>query len=260
MANLSTYSKNALVQWLDGKADMPAAATVYLALFNGDPSGAGTEVTTTVCSGRLAISSAMGTSSGGAGSATHAADLVFTTSALAAATVNYVAAYDAATNGNLLWYRSVTSNAVAIGNTVKINAGVLIVTAGGDLTSTYTKDYLVNWMTGKASFPAKTDRYMALFNGDPQGAGAEVTGTIRPAGRIDFTSLMADASSGSAANTSIINYGSAAAGATVSHTAAFDDASAGHLLCSHALTGGTQNITTGNPVYIPIGGHVTAAA
>jgi hypothetical protein len=259
MANLSLYSQNKLVDWITGKANMPASATTYLALFNGDPSGAGSEVTLTICSARIAISSAMSSSTGGAGSSSNASDLTWTTSALAGATVSYVAAYDAVTAGNLLWYRSVTSNAVSAGNMVKILAGQLSVTASGDLSG-YSKDYLVNWMTGKASFPSTTTRYYALYNGDPQGAGSEVTSTIRPAGRVAFTTLMSTASGGSSSDTTMIDFGNASGAATISYTGGYDASTAGNCICSHAITGGAQSITSGNPVRVPVSSQTVTAS
>jgi hypothetical protein len=259
MANLSVYSQNKLVDWINGKASMPASTTTYLALFNGDPSGAGSEVTLTICAARIAISSAMGSSTGGAGSSSNGSDLTWTTSALAGATVNYVGAFDAVTGGNLIWYKSVTSNAVSAGNMVKILSGQLTVTATGDLSG-YSKDYLVNWMTGKASFPSAGTRYYSLWNGDPQGAGSEVTSTIRAAGRIAFTSLMAAASSGAASDSTLIDFGNAAGGATISYSACHDASTSGNCLISHAITGGAQSITAGNPVRVPVGSQTVTAA
>ena len=38
------------------------------------------------------------------------------------------------------------------------------------------RDELVDWLIGKSDpSPASGTRYVALFDGDPQGAGAEVT-------------------------------------------------------------------------------------
>jgi hypothetical protein len=260
MANLSVYTRNKLIDWINGKASMPAHATTYLALFNGDPSSGGAETTFTICSARVAISSTMGTSSGGAGSSTNAADLTFTTAALADSVINYIAAYDDPTAGNLLWYKSVTANNVYIGNQVKFLATTLVVSASGDLTA-YSKDYLVNWLTGKADFPATTNRWYSLWSTDPQGGTpTEVTTTIRVAGRINFTADMADASSGTATDTTMIDFGNAAGGATIGWTGCSDASTSGNLIISHAITGSAQTVTTGNPVRVPVSGQVVNAA
>lgn len=262
MANLSTYSANALVAWLDGNASMPTVTTRYLALYNGSPTVSGTggtEVTATVCAGRIAMTSAMATSSGGAGSSTSSSDITWSTSATGSATVNYIAAFDAATSGNMIWFASVTSNTIYSGNLVKIAAGNLTVTSGTNLSG-YSMDYLVNWMTGVSSFPATGTRYYSLWNGNPTSGGTEVTSTIRAAGRLAFTSTMGSASSGSATNSSSINFGNAAGGATMSYTAAYDASSGGNLLIYSAITGGAQTVTAGNPVLVPASSQTISAA
>jgi hypothetical protein len=260
MANLSTYTATNLVDWINGKASMPAHAPTYLALFHGDPSSGGVEVTSTVSVGRVSISSTMESSTGGAGSSTNAADITFTTSALADSTIDFIAAYDASTVGNLIWFKSITSNNVYVGNQIKFLAGTLVVSAGGDL-SAYSKDYFVNWLTGKADMPATTNRYYSLWSTDPQGGTpTEVTATIRAAGRIMFTGDMSAASSGTANDTTMIDFGSAAGSATIGWTGCSDASTLGNLIISHAITGAAQSVTTGNPVRVPVGGQVVNAA
>lgn len=122
----------------------------------------------------------------------------------------------------------------------------------GELTDT-TKNTLLDWVTGKTTPAVVSTRYVALFNGDPQGAGSEVTTTIRVAGRVDLTTAMGVASTGIASNSALVDFGNAAGGATVSHFAIMDAAAAGNILASDALTGGSQTITTGNPVSFAIG-------
>ncbi len=116
---------------------------------------------------------------------------------------------------------------------------------------------LVDWVIGKSDpLPAAGDRYAALFDGDPQGAGTEVTTTIRSAGRLAITASMEAAgttNTGESSSTADIDFGNAEGGATVSHLAIYDSQSGGTLLASDALTGGTQTVTAGNPVKIPAG-------
>lgn len=94
--------------------------------------------------------------------------------------------------------------------------------------------------------------HVALFNGDPSGAGSEVTTTIRPAGRV-VASFGAPSPAGTIQNDAIVNFGTAAGGATVTHFAIYDAVSAGNLIAYATLTGGTQAISTGNTVSFPIG-------
>jgi len=119
------------------------------------------------------------------------------------------------------------------------------------------RNEIVDWIIGKSDpAPASGTRYVALFDGDPQGAGSEVTTDIRPSGRVALTSAMeaaGDTTAGEAASTSEIDFGTADTGASVSHIAIYSAASGGTLLASDALTGGTQTVTAGNPVKIPVG-------
>jgi hypothetical protein len=263
VANLSVYSRNQLVDWMSGVADMAASGTVYLALYDGDPSGAGSDVTDTVATGGRIALTGMSTSSGGAKSATNSADLVFTTSAIGNATVTYVAGFDAQGDGagNMRWYKQIASNSISTGNPVKILANGLTLTSDADLSS-YSGDYVVNWMSGEADFPATGTRYMGLWLDNPQGGGSptEVTSTIRVAGRLAFTTNMGSASGGSATNATLINFGNAAGGATVGYTACHDAATAGNLICSDVVTGGAQTVTAGNPVSVPASSLVITAA
>jgi hypothetical protein len=262
VANLSVYARNQLVDWMAGTANMAASGTVYLALYDGDPSSGGSDVTDTVSSGgRLELTS-MTTSSGGAKSATNASDLTFTASAIGDADVDYVAGFDAQGDGagNMRWYKAIATNSIATGNPVKILASGLTLTADADL-SDYAADYLVNWMSGVADFPATGTRYMGLWEDDPQGVTpTEVTDTIRVAGRLAFTTNMGAASGGSATNATLINFGNAAGGATVGYLACHDAATAGNLIASDAITGGAQTVTAGNPVSVPASSLVIAAA
>jgi len=119
------------------------------------------------------------------------------------------------------------------------------------------RDQIVDWLTGKSDpAPVAGTRYVALFDGDPQGSGTEVTTDIRTAGRLAITSDMEAAgatNTGEASSTADIDFGNAANGATVSHLAIYDSASGGTLLASDALSGGSQTVTAGNPVKIPSG-------
>lgn len=119
--------------------------------------------------------------------------------------------------------------------------------------SSYSTQRFTDWLVGNASMPAAGTRFLALFNGDPEGAGTEVTTTIRPAGRVAITSDMSAAdSNGESTNSSEIDFGSADAGATVTHLAIYDAVSSGNRLVSSARTGGSIVIETDQNVTIPI--------
>lgn len=97
MGVFTNTAKNSMLDSLEVNYNL------YAALFNGDPSGAGVEVTGgSPAYARKAIT--MAAAAGGQIQIT--ADSVFDVPA--AATVNYVAYYDASTAGNLLAYDDVT--------------------------------------------------------------------------------------------------------------------------------------------------------
>jgi len=99
--------------------------TPYCALFNGNPSSGGSEVTSTIDSaGRQLISFAA--PSGGDMANDVAVDFGI---AEGNATVSYVAIYDASTSGNLIAWAALAggSEAVVIGNAVRFNIGDLSV-------------------------------------------------------------------------------------------------------------------------------------
>jgi hypothetical protein len=105
--------------------------------------------------------------------------------------------------------------------------------------STYLGNAILNWVKGSAMPTAPTTVYVGLFNGDPTDSGSggtEVTTTIRVAGRVAVT--FGTVASKAMAINAIVNFGAAAAGATVTHFGVFDAASAGNMLGSNAVSGG----------------------
>lgn len=119
--------------------------------------------------------------------------------------------------------------------------------------SNYLEDKLLNWIKGTAFGTAPVAVYVGLFNGDPldtAAGGTEVTTTIRVAGRVavTFGAITTSATGNSMANNADVDFGNAAAGATMSHFGVFDAPSAGNLLYSAALTGGSQSVSIGTSV------------
>ena len=127
MSGDSTYFSQLQLNWLRG-TQMPTPPTaLYVALYNGDPTDAGTggtEVTTSVrAAGRVAA-----TYSAPSGkSMTNSAAVSFGNSASAVASVTHFAVFDAATGGNMLGSNALQSGAgaVAAGSLVSYAAGAL---------------------------------------------------------------------------------------------------------------------------------------
>lgn len=122
-SELSNYMANAVLEWVAG-TNMPTAPTSYIALFNGDPTPAGTggtEVTTTIRpAGRLAVTWGDPASR----QISNDANVDFGT-ADANATVTHAAIFDAASGGNMLLFSP-------LDNTRTIVAGDPVVIPIGD--------------------------------------------------------------------------------------------------------------------------------
>lgn len=129
----SQYVADELLDWING-TDMPTAPTnIYIALWNGNPTAdgsGGTELTNTITGSttRTEVTSlgAIATSGDYRQIVTASATQI-TASASGAATANYVALFDAATAGNLLYFASTTSTDISAAAEVNLDAGNIIV-------------------------------------------------------------------------------------------------------------------------------------
>lgn len=120
--------------------------------------------------------------------------------------------------------------------------------------SNYTQAALLNWLKGTAMPAAPSGVYVGLFNGDPTdtgSAGAEVTTTIRSAGRVAAT-FGALTGNTSMANSADVDFGAAAGAATVSHFGLFSAASGGNLLASGAVAQ-SKSVAATNLIKFPAG-------
>jgi len=125
----SQYVADKILNWTDGTAFGTAPTNVYVALFNGDPTGAGTEITNTIkgSTTRDAITFGAIATSTDFRQFDNSAEITITASASAGATADYAAIYDASTAGNLLWYETLTSSkTITAGDEVKFEANALI--------------------------------------------------------------------------------------------------------------------------------------
>ncbi len=122
MSSLPESVRNALVDHLLGTSTYTPPVQFYLALYNGDPAGGGTEVTTPGTNGYNRQLLTVFAASGGA--AKSDADIVFgPVSTVAWSNVTYVATFDAASGGNLMWADPVIEWVLPLGSTYTIQAG-----------------------------------------------------------------------------------------------------------------------------------------
>jgi hypothetical protein len=117
----SSYAINAALNAFLRATNLTAPTTVYVALFNGDPAGAGSEVS----GGSYARQSiTFGAPSSGTCTSTNSQ----TFSNMPATTVSYVAIFDASTAGNRLYSAAATtSKTTNSGDTVTIASGGITV-------------------------------------------------------------------------------------------------------------------------------------
>ena len=131
-SDMSKYLGNQLARWLAGNDLDVAPAAIYAALFDGDPKVAGTEITTTIrAAGRVAYAPDTIAEDGVDNVLANVSDVDFGNSA-GDATLSYVAIYDAATLGNLLFSKALTGGPfdVTTGTAVKFPAGDMTFTLG----------------------------------------------------------------------------------------------------------------------------------
>jgi len=107
------------------------------------------------------------------------------------------------------------------------------------------RNSICNVIRSNADLP-QIDPYCALFDGDPSGAGVEVTDDIDSSGR-KLISFGAPAN-GVMANDADVDFGLAEGAADVTHFAIYDAAVAGNLIAYAALTGGDEAVVAGNAV------------
>ncbi len=144
MSGLTAQAQNNILNWMKGVtwpgsgAWGAAPATTYVGLFTTNPStDASASYTGTEVSGgsyaRVAVTSSSGWSAITGGSTTpsqisNAATITFPTPTGSWGTVTGVGIFDAATTGNLLWWVSITSQAVGTGVVVSLAVGALVLT------------------------------------------------------------------------------------------------------------------------------------
>ena len=114
--------------------------------------------------------------------------------------------------------------------------------------SAYLGDKLLNWLKGTAFGTAPTTVYTALWNGDPDAGGTEVTGTIGLTRQgVTWSAVAARAMNNSAE----VNFGTASGAGTVTYVSLEDASSAGNRLSKKSIS--STAIASGEKVAIAAG-------
>jgi hypothetical protein len=121
----SSYTDNKLIDHLLGSGTYTKPSSKYVALYVGDPAGAGTEVSTS--GSAYARQSAAFTIASNV--ATNSAVLEWPVATSAWGTINYIAIFDASTSGNMLVTSALTTaKTIAVGDVLRIPISNLSVT------------------------------------------------------------------------------------------------------------------------------------
>jgi len=118
-----------------------------------------------------------------------------------------------------------------------------------DLTK-YLGNKIARWLAGNDMPTAPADVYLALFDGDPRGAGTEVTTDIAAGGRLAITwaALAENDTDNELVSDADADFGASAGAVDFSHAAVFDASTSGNMLAAKALPGGPYSVAIGQNV------------
>ena len=179
MGKLSVDVCNKMLDHILKTTPMSQPTNIYIALFDGDPEGAGTE-----CTGATyARVQANGWTNAAARALSNEAKLEFAEAGNDWANVNYVAAYDAITGGNLLGKDDISQITVNEGDNLYIAIGDIDVSlSSGGICNTFANAFLDHIFKNSAlSVPTNlfegyateniVDDASGLAAGEPSGNG-----------------------------------------------------------------------------------------
>lgn len=227
---LTNYSEDKILRTFLGTTCV-APTQFYAALLLSNPGeqGAGTEITYTGYS-RMPISFSIPTITTAGAEIKNVSDISFATSNGSYGSVSYVGLYDSITGGNM-WAYIIPAEPIEVLNGVAplIQAQSWHYNSSGNLSNAY-KEKLLNLFRG-VSLPGFTP-YFALYNGNPDSGGSELSGGAYNRFKADFSTpseqpngqMMISVSADTSSPRSIDNWG------TYSYTAICDAASAGEVV------------------------------
>lgn len=155
---------------------LAAPAAMYLALFLTNPTESGQAGTEVSYDGyqRVPITFSPPTASANGMSIQNDTQITFPTAGLAAGTIAYIGVMDSITGGNMWLYGELATPLNMLKDVAPIfTVGSIKYTSSGALTNAYKTKHL-NVLRGQSI--SGYNLYMALFNGDPENGGAELSG------------------------------------------------------------------------------------
>ena len=176
MGTLSVHRRSAMANHVLGVAVDTPAATHYLAAFV-----AGVEVSVGAYARKAVTNNTTNWPACTPGSRTKtlAVTHAFVTASGAAwGVVDEIRLFDASSGGNEVGRHTLASaQTIGDGDTLQVEAGNFDVVAPAGCYSDDLAEAILDHVLGSIDLTPETDVQFAYFNGDPQGAGAEITGT-----------------------------------------------------------------------------------
>jgi hypothetical protein len=251
MGTLSAYARNGLMDHLLGVSTFSPPATIYAAAFV-----AGVEVTGNGYSRAAITNNTTNFPNASSRAKTNGEDIVFDTATGGNwGAIDEIRFFDASTDGNELARDTLTgTQQVDDGDTLQIVAGALDITAAAGSLSDDAAEALLDHLFGSVDITPEATVQFAYFDGDPQAAGVEITGTDYARVVVDTDNVTWNAAS-SGVGRNLIAFTFPTAGAadwdTADYWALFDAAGTG-LIMSAALpaaraigNGETETIAAG---------------
>lgn len=242
---LSTYTSNILLNLAFGATAWPGGkpATLYFALLTSAPTvdGGGTEVSAGGYQrvGVAADGSAFTAIVTAGDPLVSSADITFPQATASWGAVTYLAIYDAASGGNLLFFVPLSAaRTININDVPKFVAGALSLDSGGNLGKYLQKEFLNYLFTG-ASFTAIATHYLALGTGGSESGltGEQSGGSYARKSITNNTTNWPAAASQKKSNGAAIAFaGSQSTGGSWSHAAIYDASTSGNMLVLIPLT------------------------
>ncbi len=250
MGTLSSALRSALMDHILGVSALSAAATLYLAAFVS-----GVEVTGNNYSRKAVTNNTTNFPNAASRIKSLNVEHQFATASGSWGTVDEIRIYDASSGGTEYGRQTLAvAQPVPSGGTLTVDVGALTITvAAGALTDDHVH-LALNHAFGAVAWTAQATMKFSYWAGDPQGAGAEITGTgySRPSITNDGTKWAA-ASGGASSNLASASLGTAGAAdwVTATYWALMDNAGTG-VVFSAALpqsravpNGATETINVG---------------
>lgn len=229
-------------------------SATYIALHTSSPGDTGANEVSAGWYVRKAITFNAATTSG----ATNDGQVDFDEVEDSGLTVTHVSLWDAESNGNMIWWKALSSQrALSIGATPIIGDEAITVTAGGGF-SNYLIPKIIDHALATAAYSPAATVYLALYTSNPTAADSGSEATLGDYAR---QAIAFDApSSGVTQNTDEESFGTASSGPnTITHWGIRDASTSGNLLIFGAWN--DSNVVANGDVYkVPAGSLTITAA